>query len=744
MLISLLTRVAGIAALFGLAFSDALLGAHLNPNITPTKSSAIANAGLSANQIVLEDFTDIVTPVDLGFNDFSGSTGLLNKDGRPYGQTTLNCPVVPTCTLQLTWDFSIFGDLEAFTGAYHSLFGLTSVSTTLDGTTVVTTTFPEHTLDLNRIDGVLNEPGGPRSIQSICFELSYQGAATLKLRTELKDARSPAGIRFTRFDVPNASTPQTSCWNFRALASYMVPAGSLDLDLSRAKELTFIVERNHFGDNVHNPTSGTLSFRRIWFEANRGDVLPDTDQDLLDLLERRTYQYFLDWSSRKPESLDIPQDRSTFNYLLTVGGIGFGLPAHIIAAERGWITRAEAVTRILNVLRTLDNPNAFGSERVGRIGYQGFLYHFFGADGRRKLNFDFPETSKNEALNTVELSTIDTGLALMGVLAAQSYFVGTDSKEAEIRQHAQAIYDRVNWPFMLEPASQQFYLGWKPNEPQDGSFDIPDAQGQGKYSGISDNPHTLDYYTDEALIVILLAAGSPTHPVSSETYRHVIFDPSPQGLIRTYPGSLFTFEFLHPFIDTRDGCPWYPYNWYANSRLALFTAIAYVTANPDGFATYGPDAWGVSAAEGPTDEYHAYGLPPLAVNPDPEEDGTATYYAMMSAASFGDDLRQKAISALRKAWERGHWHSRFGLPDAFHVEISQALPMTPTGYLRQTGSWKQRALFAIDQGPMLLHLENARSGLIWRLMAQNPNIQRGLSKLNRLYVCRFLPLAVRD
>jgi hypothetical protein len=104
---------------------------------------------------------------------------------------------------------------------------------------------------------------------------------------------------------------------------------------------------------------------------------------------------------------------------------------------------------------------------------------------------------------------------------------------------------------------------------------------------------------------------------------------------------------------------------------------------------------------------------------------------MLSAVSLGADLRAHAISALRKAWQRGHWHYRFGLPDAFHDDISQLNDLgTGDRLIRKNGQWVNRALFAIDQGPMLLHLENARSGLIWRLLAENPNIQRSLNRLN--------------
>jgi hypothetical protein len=467
---------------------------------------------------------------------------------------------------RFSWDFSISGDQEAFTGIFSSLFGLTDTQATFDGSMINTVAFPEHTLDLDRIDGALNEPGGPRRLLEVCVELAYQGGEDLLLRVELKDLSG--GVRFTRLPFVSSTSPQRHCWDFRDPFFYRIPAGR-DLDLHEAKELTLIIERQHVGDEVSNPERGTLDLRRLWFVVDRDDLQPADDQALLDLTARRAYQYFLDWSSRKPPSAGIPQDRSTFGDLLTVGGIGFALPAHIIAAERGWIARSEAAMHILNVLRTLDDPNAFGPEPTGRIGHHGWFYHFLGTDGRRKLNFDFLETPNvNETLNTVELSTIDTGLALMGVLAAQSYFQGDDPAEVEIRTRAQVIYDRVDWRFLLrqttpeDPDHQQFYLGWKPHEPRTGPpFEVPDAAGEGTYSGTPGDPATLDFYTDEALIVTLLALGSTTHTVPVEVYCAWKRARDPDGFVRTYPGSLFTFRSYAALLSRSSAgrareCPW--------------------------------------------------------------------------------------------------------------------------------------------------------------------------------------------
>ncbi|OPY89751.1 MAG: hypothetical protein A4E72_01000 [Syntrophus sp. PtaU1.Bin208] len=705
----------------------------------PLDLSAAPAAGQSVvSQAVLIDFskTNIVTKADSGINDFSGNMGALNKNGLSYGSSRLVCSKGNSCAQQFKWDFTIDSDREAYTGIFHSLFGLTDTLTTFDGTTVGTTSFPEHSLDLDRIDGPLIEPDGPRKFKTLRIELTNQGTAAVMLRVELKD--TTGGGRYFRFKI-SAATAKTIIWKFRDASQYKT-VGEKDLNLQKAKILSFVIERENIGDRIKNPLKGKLAFQKISFVPDRTETEPVSNAKLLDLLERRAAQYFIDWTSRKTDSLGIPQDRSTSGDLLTVGGIGFALPAYIISAERGWISRSAAISKTLSVLRKLDEASSFGANRIGRIGYRGFFYHFLGVDGKRKLNYDYPATPRREDLNTVELSTIDTGLALMGVLAAQSYFNGTAAKEAEIRSLAQSIYNRVQWDFMLRtkaPDQNQFYLGWKPNEERQGDpYEIQDAKGKGQYSGTYANPATLDYYTDEALIDILLAAGSTTHPIDARAaYCALVKTPDESKLIRTGPGALFTYQFLRAFINLQDitlpACPnEEPINWHANSQKAIHTTIQYIESNPPGFSTYGPNAWGLSAAEGPDDQYRAYGAPTAAIGVPPQ-DGTVTYYGMMSSVSSGTSLRSRTIQALRNAWKRKDWHCRFALPDAFNDDISRAGLASAEGnpLLRKSGPWMNRQLFAIDQGPMLLHLENARSGLIWNLMAKNKNIKMGLDRL---------------
>ena len=680
----------------------------------------------SANQIILEDYSDIITPMDLGFNDFSGNAGILKSK---YGANTIECAEENNCHLNFEWDFGSI-NIDDFTGIFMALFGLTDTQTTYDKDSVEKVSFPEHSLDFDNIDGPINLPQGKRKIEEFCLEILYDDPAQLQLKLELKDNQD--NIRFVRIPISQTEGFQTLCWDFRDPNVFTQPRGALDLN--KVKEMALIVER--LGNtSTPNPIKGNLKINKLWFNVDKPEFEPESDEELLDLLKQRVYQYFYDWSGRKDAIKDLPQDRSIFGDLITVGGVGFAIPAHVIAAENGWISREEAAEKVKNILTVLDSAEAFGYEPLHHKGYRGWYYHFLGVDGDRKVNFDFENTAKDESKNTVELSSIDTGLALMGALSAQSYFNHNNTTESEIREKVQRMYDRVDWNFMLDSTSQQFYLGWMPIEEREGPpFSVPDGEGRGFFSGTPEKHQTLDFYTDEALILILLGLGAKENPIPFDTYC-ALHRTRKDGLIQTFPGALFTYQFFHAFFDTNRFFP--PcskdtvINWFDNSRLAIQKVMEYTSLNPENYPTYGVNEWGISAAEGPSDKYHAYGVPPLAYFPEgPEQDGTVTYYAMFSSINYGEMIKNRAISALRAAWERGHWHPRFGLPDSFNDDVSLAIEEDSVkDYFRSEGPWVNRALFAIDQGPMLLHLENQKSGLIWRLIEQNPNIIRALSRL---------------
>jgi hypothetical protein len=326
---------------------------------------------------------------------------------------------------------------------------------------------------------------------------------------------------------------------------------------------------------------------------------------------------------------------------MSVGGVGFQLTSYVIDAERGYLSRADAAGRTVEVLNVLQG-NPQGPERVGKIGHEGFFYHFLGIDGLRKQNFDFSETDDvNESLNTVELSTIDTALAIAGVVTAGQYFDGNTVTEQEIRSLAEDIYSDVNWPFMLNEdpchGQNQFFLGWKPNEDRDdesgrfGRFKLDDDPNnpEGQYSSKNSNgvdvPATIDFYTDEGLLIALLAMGSPNpgHRLGRVVWDATIRDDEGGSFIKTYPGALFTYQFGSVWLDTerlgRDTHPHEPVNFFENTQQAIQATRNYAISNPEGRATLNENRWGLSATEGPFDDYFADAAPDAAIHPGGNE-----------------------------------------------------------------------------------------------------------------------------
>jgi len=692
---------------------------------------------VSVTEAVVEDFTDVVTRRDLRTNDFSGDIRVVNPGAVPYGSTELLPKSGTGTALRLDWSFPAEGDAAPQTGISFDLFGPSERRVSYDGQSVSIVRFDEHVLNLNRVDGILRTAA--RNFRTARVGLIYRGAEPLTIRLELRDPLG--GGRFIRLPVTGQAQRQVLVWDFRDALSYHV-IDDQDLDEKSAKTLSVLIERDAGGGA--NPLSGSLELQRVFFVSEVPDVERPLDTDLLELVEQRSWQYFLDWSSRKARSYGLPQAHSTTPDELSSGGAGFAIAAWIVGAEHGaaegqpWVLRTTAADRVRLILEALADPTLFGPEAAHRQGYKGWFYGRLGLDGNRFHRVDDPETARDERLDTQALSPHDTATALMGVLAAQSYFTQNTPAENEIRTLAQQIYDRVDWTFMLDPATNRFYAGWKPNETNDGDpYAIPDADGAGHYSGTPAAPTELDAYEDGTYLLSLLAAGSLTHPPASARAVHAAWRrvKGPKKLVQTATGALQDFELLTAFLDMRKTkthkSPGDPATWYANSRSAVLAATAYAKTNSRGFSGYSDLSFGLAPGLGPDDRSRRYGTPTLAFVPTPDEDGTVSYPATLAISAFGKDLRARAAAAARAGWRKGHWHYRFGLPDRFNADLSQAgMESDPENpLLRTTGTWVDRSLDPIGQGLVMLQLENQRSGLMWNLLKKNPNLVLALKRL---------------
>ena len=428
----------------------------------------------------------------------------------------------------------------------------------------------------------------------------------------------------------------------------------------------------------------------------------DTATALLDDVERRTFLFF--WDQAHPNGL-IP-DRWPRRSFASVAATGFGITAYPIGIERGWIRRAEGRDRVLATLRFLhDAPQ--GATPRGVTGYRGFFYHFL-------------EPTTGERFEQVELSTVDTTLLLGGVLFAQSYFERADPAERQIRELAEAIYRRVEWNW-ARPNPPAISHGWHPEH----GFIHSDWRGY-----------------NEAMLVYLLALGSPTHPVDPQAwaewtrpYRVVDFEG--QRYVDFAP--LFGHQYSHVWVDFRglhdEVMGRLGWDYFENSRRATLAQRAWAMRNPRGWRGLGENIWGVTACDGPADVEHQVGLEVRrfwtyagrGVGPGfTVEDGTVAPTAAGSSIAFTPQESLAALAAMRA--EHGeHLYSTYGFLDAFNPSFDFDVRVQHGRVVRGKG-WYDTDYLGIDQGPLLAMIENHRSELIWKTLRRNPHLVRGLRR----------------
>jgi len=611
---------------------------------------------------VVDDWNNDVTLNDIGFNSHAGNTGATESlEGLTTIAVTSETPDSQGGSLEFSFDFSSQPGQELFAGYFASLWGLTDTLVSLDGSgtqPLSTTQFPGYFLDTQDIfrDSLIL---GDRSVEALQFDVLLQSAEPVTLKIELNDEHGMDVFARRTIDpatpVPAWETISLSIPS--AFSDSVAGAGDPSgFDWRQVSTFAIIVERVNVGAGIENPDAGKFLIDNLELVDTNGQypdldqiqdpvslgLLPQYEDAFLDHVRATSSLYFLDWASTDSRTGGIIQDRSTFADLMTVGGVGFQLTSYVIDAERGYLSQEDAATRALGILRVLhDQPQ--GADRVGTIGNEGFFYHFLGIDGLRKQNFDFEATEDvDESKNTVELSTIDTALAIAGVVTAGQYFDGDTPAEAEIRNLANAIYSRVNWNFMLDDDrftdTRQFFLAWKPNEIRDddsgrfGRFKLDDdtVNPTGQYASKDvqgvEVPATIDFYTDEGLLIALLAMGSPNpdHRLGRDVWDSMFREDQGDTFIKTFPGALFTYEFLSVWLDTErlgtDSHPTHPVNFFENTQHAVHATRDYAIANPEDRATWrddgGENRWGVSAAEGPFDGYFAHAAPPAALAAD--------------------------------------------------------------------------------------------------------------------------------
>jgi hypothetical protein len=400
------------------------------------------------------------------------------------------------------------------------------------------------------------------------------------------------------------------------------------------------------------------------------------DEELIEAVQRQTFRFF--WEGSHPLS-GLAPDRCTTardadDDLVAIGGSGFGVMALLVAVRRGWVTREAAAERLERMLELLMRATC----------YHGAFPHFM--NGRSGATIPF--WRKDDGGDIVE-----TSFLCMGLLCARRCFDADTQRERFIRDRITVIWEGVEWDWYTQGGRKLLYWHWSPN-----------------------NGWAMDHEIhgwNECLVTYVLAAASPRYAVDPDVYhrgfaagRDFLNGKAWHGielpLGMPYGGPLFFSHYSFCGLDPRGLRDRYASYWDLNCRHVRIHR-AHGMVNPGRFAGYGPDCWGLTASDDP-DGYSAHA-------PD-NDNGTISPTAALASLPYAPAevlavLRHFLVRLGDRIW------NRYGFVDAF---------------CEQRG-WVADTYLAIDQGPIVVMMENHRSALLWELFMQVPEVRTGLRRL---------------
>lgn len=397
--------------------------------------------------------------------------------------------------------------------------------------------------------------------------------------------------------------------------------------------------------------------------------------ELLDLVQRQTLRYF--WEFAHPES-GLPRERITAGVapgdMVSVGASGFGAMAIVVGVERGWIRRVDAIERLQRMLTSL----------AGASCYHGILPHWI--DGRTGRTVPF--SRKDDGADVVE-----TALLFQGLLCVRQYFDAPDPAEAAVRNLADGLWREAEWNWHTREGRNVLYWHWSPN-----------------------HGWALDHAIrgwNECLIAYVLAASSPTYPIDHRAYhdgwaqgREFLNGRSHYGielpLGPAYGGPLAFAQYSFLGLDPRGLKDRYADYWAQNVAHTLIN-YRHCVENPARHAGYGAACWGLTAG----DDISGYGMHGPA-----HDVGAIAPNASLASYPYAPE---ESLRALR------HFAAHLG--DKIWGDCGLTSAFNPGA------GWYSRDWVGIDQGPIVVMLENHRSGLLWRLFMSCPEVAAGLRRL---------------
>ena len=401
-----------------------------------------------------------------------------------------------------------------------------------------------------------------------------------------------------------------------------------------------------------------------------------SDNELLELVQKQTFRYF--WDFAHPVS-GMARERSNEAYgygneVVTTGGTGFGVMAMIVAAERGWISRDTAAKHLLKMVKFLDKADA----------YHGVFPHWLNGTTGKTIPF----SRKDNGADLVETSYL-----FQGLLCVRQYFNHDNNLESELRNRINSLWNEIEWNWFTKGGEEVLYWHWSTN------------------NGWAMNFPVRGY--NECLILYVLAASGTRYPVSSAVYHRGwaqsnFFKNGKEfyGIKLTlgfdYGGPLFFSHYSFLGLNPTDLSDQYANYWEQNKNHTLINR-AWCIDNPGKFKGYGENCWGLTASDN-FEGYNAHA---------PGNDlGVISPTAALSAFPYTPEYSMLALKHFYFDLGDKIW-SEYGFVDAFS----------------ESRNWYAKNYLAIDQGPIVVMIENYRTGLLWKLFMSCPEIKAGLKKL---------------
>lgn len=408
-------------------------------------------------------------------------------------------------------------------------------------------------------------------------------------------------------------------------------------------------------------------------EAASATTAAMDDEALLEMTQRATFRYF--WDYAHPVS-GMARERSNGDpNLVTTGGSGFGVMAILVGAERGWVSREAALNRMIQIASFLQFADRF----------HGVFPHWMNGTNGNVIPFSQFDDGGD---------LVETAFLMQGLLAARQYFDQDTPLENALRDVITGLWEDVEWDWYRRNNSPVLYWHWSPNYNWQMNFAL-----RGFY---------------EAQIVYILAAASPTHPVPASLYQTGwtsgnYANPAVHYGYKIYcgpfgGGPMFFAHYSYLGFDPRGRKDAFC-NYFVRHRNHSLIQQAYSAANPENHEGYSAECWGLTSCDGPNG-YAAHDVWPA------NDDGTIAPTAALSSMPYAPDACLAALRHFYRQQGEKLW-GPYGFYDAFNLNQN----------------WFAPSYLAIDQGPIVGMIENYRSGLLWRLFMQNPEIEPALQAI---------------